>query len=97
MALMADPVWDVDYAEEVDVLYAARGAPQPAASVEVQDDVLLRYVPPYPEVVGITILNFQQHYPLPTGRALHDHAADVLTTLYHAYPKVPIETLEGPE
>ena len=48
MAVDIIPSWDLDYDDEVDVLYASRGAPQPAASLEVIDDVLLRYVPHIP-------------------------------------------------
>jgi uncharacterized protein YuzE len=87
----------VAYDDEVDVLYASRGAPQAATSVEVGDDVFLRYVPANPEVVGITIVNFLQHYPPPAGRSLRDHATAVVAALWQAYPKVPPTMLEGAE
>jgi uncharacterized protein YuzE len=97
MALTSPPAWEVAYDDEGDVLYASRGAPQPAASVEVGDDVFLRYVPVNPEVVGITIVNFLQHYPQPAGRSLRDHATAVVMALWQAYPKVPPTMLEGAE
>ena len=94
MALTTLSAWELDYDAEGDVLYASRGAPQPAASVEVWDDVWLRYVPGSPDVVGITILQFLEHYPLPAGRALPEHATDVVAALGQAYPKIPPALLE---
>jgi uncharacterized protein YuzE len=97
MALTNTPAWEVEYDAEGDVLYASRGAPQPAASVEVGDDIFLRYVPGNPEVVGITIVNFLQHYPPPAGRSLRDHATAEVAALWQAYPKVPPTALKGTE
>ena len=50
------PVCELDYDADSDLL--SPGAPQPAASVEVTDDVWWRCVPGNPEAVGITVLNF---------------------------------------
>jgi hypothetical protein len=90
MAVDVIPSWDHDYDDEVDVLYASRGAPQPAASLEVIDDVLLRYVPPHPEVVGITIVNFLKHFPNVKAEPFQAHATAVLEELFRKYPAVPI-------
>ena len=81
--------WDLDYDDEVDVLYASRGAPQPAASLEVIDDVLLRYVPPRSDVVGITIVNFLKHFPNVNAKPFQAHATAVLEELFRKYPMVP--------
>jgi uncharacterized protein YuzE len=82
--------WDLDYDDEVDVLYASRGAPQPAASIEVTDDVLLRYVPSTPKVVGITIVNFLKHFPNVNAKPFQTHATAVVEELFRKYPEVPM-------
>ncbi len=89
MAVTVTPSWDLDYDEEVDVLYASRGAPQPAASFEVIDDVLLRYVPPHTEIVGITIVNFLKHFPNVEAKPFQAHATAVLEELSRKYPGMP--------
>jgi len=90
MAVTVHPPWDLDYDEEVDVLYASRGSPQPAASIEVMDDVLLRYVPLHSEVVGITIVNFLKHFPNIETHPFQVHASAVVEGLFRKYPVVPI-------
>jgi hypothetical protein len=90
MAITEPLSWDLDYDDEVDVLYASRGAPQPAASLEVIDDVLLRYVPPHPAVVGITIVNFLKHFPNVKANSFQVHAAAVIADLFRKYPTVPV-------
>jgi Protein of unknown function (DUF2283) len=90
MAVTEIPSWDLDYDDEVDVLYASRGAPQPAASLEVIDDVLLRYVPPQTDVVGITIINFLKHFPNVKAKPFQAHATAVLADLFRKYPAVPM-------
>jgi len=90
MAVTELPSWDLDYDDEVDVLYASRGAPQPAASFEVIDDVLLRYVPPYTEVVGMTIVDFLKHFPNVEAKPFRAHATAVLEELFRKYPTVPM-------
>jgi uncharacterized protein YuzE len=82
---------EIDYDARGDVLYASLGAPEPALSDEIHEDVLLRYVPPRREVVGITIMNFSRHYPIPEGKEVLSHAEDVIKNLLQRYPHVPRE------
>jgi hypothetical protein len=71
--------------------YIPRGEdPQPAASLEVMDDVLLRYVPPLPEVVVITLVNFLQHFPDINVKPFQAHAAAVIEELFRKSPRVPV-------
>jgi uncharacterized protein YuzE len=72
----------LDYDEERDVLYASVGPPRRAVSDEVDDDIWLRYCPPSPTVVGITIVNFRRHFPQQDG-------TDVIRGLLQKYPIVP--------
>jgi len=85
MAVTVHPPWDLAYDDEVDVLYASRGSPQPAASFEVMDDVLLRYLPPHTEVVGITVLNFLEHFPNIDAQPFQVHAIAVVEGLLSKY------------
>jgi uncharacterized protein YuzE len=82
MAVRSTPELVLDYDQESDVLYASLGAPQQAITDEVEDDILLRYCPPRPEVVGITIVNFRRHFP-------RQEPADVIQRLLQKYPVVP--------
>jgi len=50
-------VMQLSYDREADVLYLSIGAPRPAVSREVGDDVLLRVDPDTGAVVGLTVLN----------------------------------------
>ena len=69
--------------------YIPRGeAPQPAVSLEVMDDVLLRYVPPPSKVVVIAIVNFLQHFPDIKVKPFQAHAATVIEQLFHKSPTV---------
>jgi hypothetical protein len=81
---------DLDYDEEGDVLYASIGAPQPAAGIEVAPDVVLRYIPLSCEVVGLTTLNFLEHFPLPSQTSLPEHMLAVATRLLQQYSKVAL-------
>jgi uncharacterized protein YuzE len=72
----------LDYDQEGDVLYASLGAPQQAVTDEVEEDIGLRYCPPRPEVVGITIVNFRRHFP-------DQEPAKVIRGLFAKYPEVP--------
>jgi hypothetical protein len=54
------------------------------------DDVLLRYVPPHTEVVGITIVDFLKHFPNVKTKPFQVHAAAVLEELFRKYPTVPV-------
>jgi uncharacterized protein YuzE len=82
MALGSTSELVLDYDQEADVLYASVGAPQPAVSDEVGEDLWLRYCPPSPDVVGITIVNFRHHYP-------HAEAHQIVSRLLKQYPIVP--------
>jgi uncharacterized protein YuzE len=82
MALGSTSELRLDYDQEGDVLYASFGPPQAAISDEVDDDILLRYCPPSPQVVGITILNFRRRFP-------SEDAADVIQRLLQKYPMIP--------
>jgi hypothetical protein len=68
MAVNVKPMFTLDYDAQGDVIYASMPAPQPALSVEVEPDVLLRYVPPSLEGVGCTFINFLRHFPCPPQR-----------------------------
>jgi uncharacterized protein YuzE len=82
MAIIPTSAWSIDYDETSDVLYASLGDPQPAITDEVEDDIGLRYCPPNPQVIGITIANFRRHFP-------SDKAMDVVQGILQRYPAVP--------
>jgi len=86
-----NPIFAVQlhYDEEGDVLYASVDKPRQALSFEVDTDILLRYVPPDPTTIGITILGFLGHYPCPLDIPLLDHARHVVSRLLEQYPQVP--------
>jgi uncharacterized protein YuzE len=90
MALKTESVWQLDYDARGDVLYASLGAPQPALSYEIEPDVLLNYVPPHPQVVGITVLNCLRHFPRRDMTPIDSHAATVVEEVYRKYPRVPL-------
>jgi uncharacterized protein YuzE len=89
MASTERPI-EIAYDERADVLYASIGAPQQAVSYEVSEDLLLRYVPPGRELVGITIMNFSRHYPLDGSQSLLSHANSIIRGLLEEYPYVPL-------
>jgi uncharacterized protein YuzE len=72
----------LDYDAKADVLYASLGPPRDAVTDEVEEDIGLRYCPPSPQVVGITIVNFRRHFP-------HEAPKDVIAWLLWQYPNVP--------
>jgi uncharacterized protein YuzE len=82
MAISVPSELVLDYDEERDVLYASLGAPQPAITDDVEEDIGLRYCPPRPKVVGITIVNFRRHFP-------DKEPAQVIQDLLRKYPVVP--------
>jgi uncharacterized protein YuzE len=84
----------IDYDPRADVLYASIGDPQPALSYELSEDVLLRYVPPRREVVGITIMNFSRQYPLEGGQEFLSSAKAVIQNLLQRYPRLPFEQMD---
>jgi hypothetical protein len=73
--------------------YASIGVPQLALSIEVKPDVLLRYIPTGDEVVGVTMLNFLKHFPLPPRTPLLTHATAVVKQLLQHYPQVPMSAI----
>ena len=84
-----DDILELDYDAENDVLYASLRTPQAALSHELMEDVFLRYIPPSPEVVGITIINFLRHYPLQDTALVLSAARTVVEDLLEKYPSVP--------
>jgi uncharacterized protein YuzE len=82
MALRDSAALVLQYDAEGDVLYASLGAPQPAITDEAEDDVWLRYCPPRPQVVGVTVLNFRRHFP-------DQEPAAVIRQVLEKYPIVP--------
>jgi hypothetical protein len=84
-----DDTLELDYDERNDVLYASLGPPQAALSYEIMEDVLLRYVPPNPAVVGITIIDFLAHYRVEDRAQLLTAAKAVVQDLLQRYPSVP--------
>jgi hypothetical protein len=83
----------LDYDDEVDVLYASVGPAQRALCVEVEPDILLRYVPPRPNVVGLTVMDFLAQFPQPPETPFEAHARGVVRELLHKYPTVPGDRL----
>jgi hypothetical protein len=90
MAVRAESLWQLDYDERGDVLYASLGNPHPALSYEIETDILLNYAPPNPQVVGITVLNFLKHFPRRDGTPVQSHAAAIVEELFRKYPLVPL-------
>ena len=82
MAISGSGALVLQYDAEGDVLYASLGAPQPAITDEADDDVWLRYCPPRPEVVGVTVLNFRRHFP-------DQEPVTVIQQVLEKYPVVP--------
>jgi len=79
------------YDEEGDVLYASVDRPRRALSFEVDTDILLRYTPPDPTTIGVTILGFLEHFPLSIDMPLLDHARLVVDRILTQHPEVPKE------
>ena len=52
----------VVYDGEADVLYVTHGAPEYTDYVEHSEDVILRLDPDTKRLVGITIIDFSQHF-----------------------------------
>jgi uncharacterized protein YuzE len=83
----------LNYDEEADVLYASLDKPQPAISIEIEAGILLRYTPPGNEVVGVTLISFQEHFPCPPQKNIYEHAASVVMDLLTKYRIVPEQLL----
>jgi hypothetical protein len=88
MAINVKPAFTLDYDAPGDVVYASIQAPQPALSVEVEPDVLLRYVPPSLAVVGCTLINFLKHFPCPARKTPLEHATAVVEELLRKYSQI---------
>jgi uncharacterized protein YuzE len=86
-----DDTLNLDYDEQNDVLYASLGSPQAALSYEISKDVWLDYIPPNRTVVGITVLNFLEHYPVTNRDVLLEIAQTVVQDLLRRSPSVPID------
>jgi hypothetical protein len=90
MAVSAESLWQLDYDERGDVLYASRGDPEPALSYEIETDILLNYVPADSHVIGMTLLNFLKHFPRRDSTSILSHAAAIVEELFRKYPLVPL-------
>ena len=86
-----DNTLDLDYDEQNDVLYASLGSPQAALSYEISKDIWLDYIPPDRTVVGITILNFLEHYPAANKDAVLQEARSIVQDLLQRYPSVHLD------
>jgi uncharacterized protein YuzE len=86
-----DNTLDLDYDEQNDVLYASLGSPQAALSYEISKDVWLDYIPPNRTVMGITVLNFLEHYPVTNRDTLLEMARTIVQDLLQRYPVVPLD------
>ncbi len=91
MALSTPHAFTFDYDAEGDVLYVSLAEPQAALSVEVEPDVLLRYVPPHLQVVGITFLNFRRRFPDFDPTHTPSWVDVVVEDCVRKYPTVPGE------
>lgn len=54
--------FELSYDRDADVLYISIGAPRPAHTYEEEEGVLLRRDPTSQEVVGVTILDYEEHF-----------------------------------
>jgi uncharacterized protein YuzE len=86
----------LNYDEEADVLYASIDKPQPALSIEIEADILLRYTPPGNEVVGVTLISFLEHFPCPPQKNIYEHAAGIVTDLLMKHRVIPEYLLSNP-
>lgn len=89
MALSTPRSFTFDYDTQGDVLYVSFTEPQAALSLEVEPDVLLRYVPPELEIVGITFLNFRRHFPALDPTHTPPCVTMVVEDVVRKYPTVP--------
>jgi uncharacterized protein YuzE len=86
-----DNTLDVSYDNENDVLYASLGSPQAALSYEVSKDIWLDYIPPNRRVLGVTVLNFLEHYPVANRDTVLQEARTIVQDLLKRYPLVPLD------
>ena len=86
-----DNTLDLDYDEQNDVLYASLGSPQAALSYEIRKDIWLDYIPPHRRVLGVTVLNFLEHYPVVNRDTVLHEARTIVQDLLQRYPSVPLD------
>jgi uncharacterized protein YuzE len=84
-----DNTLDLDYDEQNDVLYASLGSPQATLSYEISKDIWLDYIPPNRRVLGVTVLNFSEHYPVANSDTVLQEAQTIVEDLLQRYPLVP--------
>lgn len=76
-AMDKEHLMQLAYDREADVLYLSVGAPRPAISREIGDDVLLRIAPETGEIIGLTVLNLSPRSSrgaLPIAVEMHEQA-----------------------
>ncbi|MEA3402480.1 MAG: DUF2283 domain-containing protein [Armatimonadota bacterium] len=56
----SDEALNWDYDEGADILYLSFGEPQPAYGDHLDDDIVLQYSLENDEIVGLTVLGFQE-------------------------------------
>ena len=54
--------FELSYDRDADVLYISIGTPRPAYTYEEEEGLLLRKEPRSKEVVGVTILDYEEHF-----------------------------------
>ena len=64
---MAAPItrrgqFELSYDRDADVLYISIGSPRPAFTEEDEEGLLIRKDPQTGEVVGVTVLDYEEHF-----------------------------------
>lgn len=54
--------FELSYDRDADVLYVSIGSPRPAFTEEAEEGLLIRKDPKTGETVGITILDYEEHF-----------------------------------
>ena len=54
--------FELSYDRDADVLYVSIGSPRPAHTYEEDEGILIRKDPRTGETVGITILDYEEHF-----------------------------------
>ena len=54
--------FELSYDRDADVLYISIGSPRPAYTYEEEQGLLLRKDPKSGEIVGVTILDYEEHF-----------------------------------
>ncbi len=71
----------IEYDRAADVLYISFGETRPAIAVDVGEGDLVRIDPFTDEIVGITLLDFKDRYPLEPGMSIFDIALKIIPQL----------------